>query len=79
MLGPRVWIGKDNDKGEATCRFIIDCPTCGKPAIVRDPDTAVMSGKSWVDCTGKCGPNVYIPVNAQDWAKHKAGCKGHKP
>ena len=66
-MHPRVWNGSPE-------RLVIDCPRCANPAIVRDPDAAAISGKSWVDCTASCGPNEYRPVAeaAAYWVAFKA-------
>lgn len=43
-LGPRIW------KSHDSLAVVIDCPCCGRPAIVRDPQMGAITGKAWVDC-----------------------------
>jgi len=58
----RAWIG------HATVRIIEDCTQCKGPAVVRDPATAAMSGRSWVDCP--CGQHEYRNVDQALCRKH---------
>jgi hypothetical protein len=77
-MNPRVWVGKN----PGSCKLIVDCPECGKPAHVQEPDAAQTSdrgGKHVITCLTGCKKTrqARIPVATECWAQHKTRCVGH--
>ena len=73
-MNPRVWVGKN-----APCKLIVDCPECGTPAHVQNPDAALTNdrdGKHVVACLAGCKKTrqARIPAAIAYWADHKTRC-----